>query len=56
MHEEKVIFELHKNAMLYFKQILEAVTHKTVIVHKLSSSLTNYPSKTNKTRSALREK
>ena len=55
-HKEKAIWELHKNVMCCFEQILEATPHKTLAIRPLTSHLTNYPSKTNKPRCALLEK
>ena len=45
MREEKVRLEHHKNSMSYFKQILEAIPHKTAVVQPLTSHLKSYPSK-----------
>ena len=41
--------ELHKNALCYFEQTLEATCHKTAIVQSPTSYLTNHPNKMNKT-------
>ena len=39
MHEVKTSWELYKNAMCCFKQILETAAHKTAIVKSLTSHL-----------------
>ena len=48
-HGENGRWELQKNAICYFEQILQTTLYKTVAVPPLSSHLTNHPSKTNKT-------
>ena len=53
---EKVSWELCKDALFSFEQILEAAPHKTAVVQPLTSYLINHPSKTNKTWWALLEK
>ena len=40
-HEEKAIYEQHKNATRSFEQILKAAPLKTVFVQPLTSHLTN---------------
>ena len=55
-HGEKVTWELHKNVMCCFEQILEAASHKTAVVWLLNSHLTSHTSKMNKTYWALLEK
>ena len=52
---EKAWWELHKNAMCHFEQILEAIPHKTVPVLPLSSHLWNHPSKTKDIWDPVRE-
>ena len=47
-HKEKAWWELHKNVLSCFWQILEAAPHKTAAVLPFTSHLTSYPSKTNK--------
>ena len=47
-HGEKTRWELHKNAMCYFEQILKATPLKTAAVPPLTSHLKNYPSTMNK--------
>ena len=42
---KKATWELYKNAMCYFEQILEATPHKTAAVWPLTSRLKNHPSK-----------
>ena len=54
--KEKARWELHKNAVNYMKQILEAKPHKTTLVRPLTSSLKNHPSKANETCETLQEK
>ena len=49
MDEEKVRWELHKNAAYCFEQILEAAHYKIAAVRPLTSFLTNLPSKMGKT-------
>ena len=50
---EKARQELHKNAMSYIKQILEATSHKTTAVQTPISCIKNHPNKTNKACGAL---
>ena len=54
-HREKSRWELHKNATIYFEQILEATPHETD-VRSLTSYLKKHPSKTKKTSGTLLEK
>ena len=49
-------WELHKNAMFYSKQILEATSDKIATVWPLVFHFTNHLSKINKTCEALLEK
>ena len=56
MHREKARWELHKNSIRYFEQILEIPYHKTKAVWSLTSHLTNHPCKINKTCRSLLEK
>ena len=42
-HGEKARWELYKNTMCYFDQILEAAVFKTAVVQAHTSHLTNYP-------------
>ena len=44
---EKNIWKLHKDALYYFKQILEATSTKQPLYGYLPSHLTNHQSKTN---------
>ena len=53
VYREKDRQQLHKNAMSYIEQILEATFHKTAALWPPTSHLKNHPNKTNKT---LREK
>ena len=53
---EKARWELHKDTVCCFEQILEESPHKTVTVQSLISLLTNCPSNKNKTYFALLEK
>ena len=53
VEREKLRWELHKNAKSYFEWILKTTSHKTAAVRPLTSNLTNYPSKTNKTYKTL---
>ena len=46
MHEEKAWWELYKNAMCCFEEILKATHHKPATVWPLTSNLTSHPSKT----------
>ena len=39
MYWEKAKQELHKNAMSYIKQILEATSHETTVVQPLTAHL-----------------
>ena len=55
-HREKARWELHKNAVSYLEQILEATPHETTAVLPLTSHLKNYSNKTNKTCGILLEK
>ena len=55
-HGEKARWELHKNAISYFEQILETIPHETTAVWPLTSHLKNHPRKTNKTCGTLMEK
>ena len=55
-HREKTRWELHKNTISYFEQILEPTPQETTIVQPLTSHLKNYPSKTDKTCRTLFEK
>ena len=52
---EKARWELQKNAMCCFKQILEATLDKTEAVWPLTSYLTNHLSKMNKTYGGITE-
>ena len=56
MHGEKARWELHKNAVCWFEQILEAAPHKTAAARPRISNLRIHPSKTNKTWRTLLEK
>ena len=56
MQEEKVRWELHKNATGCFEQVLEAAPYKTAVVRPLTSHLINHLSKMNKTFQALTHK
>ena len=49
MHWEKAKWELYMNAVCCFEQILEATSHKTVVVWPPTSHLTKHPNKTIKT-------
>ena len=53
---EKATWKLHKNAMSYLEQILEATPHKTMAVWPLTSHFKNHPSEINKTCGTLLEK
>ena len=55
-HEEKVRWQLHKNATSCFEQVLETTLHKTAAVQPLTSHFKNHPSKTNKTWEIFLEK
>ena len=46
---QKVRWELHKDVVCCFEQILEAAPHKTAAVWPFASHLSNNPNKTNKT-------
>ena len=52
----EIEWELHKDALCYFKQILEAVSFQTAAVWPLTFYLTNHSSKTSKTCWAMLEK
>ena len=52
---EKAKWEPDKNTSCCFEQILEATPHKTVVIRRLASHLTNHPYKTNKTCGAMLE-
>ena len=54
-HGEKARWEIYKNAVCYFEQILEATPQKTT-VQILTSHLANQLSKMNKTCGSLLEK
>ena len=45
MYKEKVHWELYKNAMFHFEQILEATFHKTAAEQQLTSHLKTHPNK-----------
>ena len=45
---EKDRWELHKNTVCYSEQILEVAPYKTAAIRPLTSHLTNYLSKVNK--------
>ena len=45
-HEEKPCQDLYKNAMRYFKEILEAIGNKTGAVRQLTSHLKKLSNKT----------
>ena len=47
--EKKARWELHKNAMSYTEQILEATPDKTTALLQLTSHLKDHPNKMNKT-------
>ena len=53
---EKAKWELYKDAVYCFKQILEAAPHKTAVIWLLASHLTNNLNKTNKISQPLLEK
>ena len=53
---EKARWELYKNAMSCFQQILNARPYKTEAVQLLTSHLQNHPNKTNKICGTLLEK
>ena len=53
---EKARLEIHKDVVCCFKQILEVAPYKTAVVRSLTSHLTNYSNKTNKTCWLLLEK
>ena len=53
---EKVRWELHKDAVGCSEQILERAPYKTAAVWSLTSDLTNYMSKMNKTLWVLLKK
>ena len=46
---EKARWELHDDGVCYLEQTLWVTPHKTAHERPLTSNLTNYPSKTNKT-------
>ena len=54
-YRKKAGWKLHKNAICYFEQILEATTHKTTVLWLPISHLTNLQHKMNKTCGALLE-
>ena len=45
-HGEKITWEQNKNVMCCFEQVLEATTHETGIMQRLTYHLKNHPSKT----------
>ena len=53
---KKTRWELQKNAVSYFEQILKATPLETTDVPLLTSHLTNHPSKMNKICATLLEK
>ena len=52
----RFLWQLHKNAISYIKQILEARPHESRAVRQFTSRLENHPSQTNKTCGTMLKK